>query len=160
MFYNSNNGSTLLGKLDDEGYFASLSSRASPAGYTNIVAGVNNVFLFYNRNTGLAATAKLVMPAGNYVDLKAITGLSTGWTHIVAGTNNVLLFFNASIGNAMSARLDDAGNLTYLRNPLWNADLGWTTIAGGVKNSTLLFYMRPQGQWRLEHWTLMVILYI
>jgi hypothetical protein len=144
-FYNSNTGKLMLGKLDDEGYFASLSTRALPAGYTNIAAGANNVFLFYNRNTGQAASAKLGIPAGNYVDLKQITGLSTGWTHIVAGTNNVLLFFNAGVGNAMSARLDDGGNFTYLTNPLWNADLGWTTIAAGVKNSTLFFYHAPSG---------------
>jgi len=144
-FYNSNTGKLMLGKLDDKGYFASLSIRALPAGYTNIATGVNNVFLFYNRTTGQAASAKLGNPAGNYVDLKQIPGLSTGWNHIVAGTNNVLLFFNAGVGNAMSARLDDAGNFKYLHNPLWSADLGWTIIAAGVKNSTLLFYHAPSG---------------
>ena len=144
-FYNSATGKLMLGKLDDEGDFAPLSTRTLPAGYTNIVAGVNNVFLFYDSKTGRAATAKLAAPAGNYVDLQQITGLSTGWTHIVAGVNNVFLFFNAGPGNAMSARLNDDGSITTLKNPLWSADLGWTTIAAGVKNNTLLFYHSPSG---------------
>jgi hypothetical protein len=152
LFYNSSTGQMMLGRLDNNLETARepvtlvrLSARTISAGWTHIVAGVNNVVLFYNTNTGLAATAKLGIPLGNYVEIRQIGVLSPGWTHIVAGVNNVLLFFKSNPGNAMSARVDDAGNFTFLHNPLWNADLGWTTIAAGVKNSTLVFYHAPSG---------------
>jgi glucan-binding YG repeat protein len=135
----------MLGRLDNLGYFAPLSAAPVTGKYTHVVAGSNNVFLFYNATTGAAATAKLSAPANNYISLQTITSLSSGWTNIVAGVNNVLLFFKSTPGNAMSAQLDAAGNVTILHNPLWGADLGWTSITAGFKNKTLLFYHSPTG---------------
>jgi hypothetical protein len=147
LFYDGNQGRTMLARLDRQNFFSPLSAAAAPPGYTSVVAGSNNVFLFYNATTGQAATTRLLAPSDTYVTLKTITGLAPGWTHIVAGVNNVLLFFKANPGNAMSARLDDTGTLTTLHNPLWSAGPAWSSITAGFRNKTLLFYQAQTGQY-------------
>jgi hypothetical protein len=100
-------------------------------GWTHVVAGVNNLLLFYNTNNGARAIGR-VDNNGGFTNLSVGPPFVAGWTHIVGGTkNSVLLFYNRNSPTALTVigRLDAAGNYADLGPPHNGVLLpGWTHV--------------------------------
>lgn len=102
FWYNSQNGSGVLGKLDREGNHTSFKTNAYAKGWTHIVSTPHGV-LWYNSQTG-AGTIGRFDSAGNYTSTKTLS-FSKGWTHVVS-TPEGLVWYNAKTGAAVIGRLE------------------------------------------------------
>ena len=156
FLYNSATGDAQTAKLDDAGNFTILKYplpfgcdlSATPVrinarcpGWTHIVAGSNNLLLFYNSFGGNALIGRLDAD-GEFVNLGA-KQLAANWTNIVAGVNNVFFFYDRNTGNAATAKLGvPAGTYTVLKQ-VTGVLPGWTHIVAGVNNVLLFFKSTP-----------------
>jgi hypothetical protein len=158
FFYNTATGYAWTGKLDDAGNYTEPSAdgvyhfgevhddypdqiNARSPGWTHIVAGANNLLLFYNSYAGNAVIGKLD-DYGSFVNLSA-RQLPAGWTNIVAGVNNVFFFYDRNTGRAATAKMGiPAGSYADLKQ-ITGVAPEWTHIVVGVNNVLLFFKANP-----------------
>ena len=158
FFYNTATGYAWTGKLDDAGNYTEPSAdgvyhfrevhddypdqiNARSPGWTHIVAGANNLLLFYNSYAGNAVIGKLD-DYGSFVNLSA-RQLTAGWTNIVAGVNNVFFFYDRNTGRAATAKMGiPAGSYADLKQ-ITGVAPEWTHIVVGVNNVLLFFKAIP-----------------
>ena len=120
LFYNRENGSAALGRIDEAGNHTTVKSYPAGAfavGWTHIVWTPNGI-LFYNSATGAGSVVRLD-PNGNGTTIKAYRpgspdSFAKGWTRIVY-TRQGIEYYNDATGASAIGEIDPNGNHRTIR---------------------------------------------
>lgn len=141
IYYNSQTGKSVIGRVDASGNYADLKAYTTwMAGWDQIVPLGQSYVLFYQKSSGLTTLGR-VATDGTYTDIQSSRTLGAGWTHVVSAGANLILYYKAGTGTGGVARVNITDGSIALLKVYTTFNPAWTHIVG-LDNNILLFYQR------------------